>query len=207
MLCVRLLLRSNRDRLLRGGVFQDPPLLGAPAAPGSLRASPSPRARLLRRGSLRALPPPWVCLLFWREGRLGALARARLLYGGLGSCFHWACLLRRNPFRVPSLSPGAPAAWVCVLRLLRYVRSHGIAYDTVRCFARAARPGVCLRIFGDRALLLRFRCFCCCPRPRVLFSVLASVRVPALPALVWRRCDVSRETLRGLRETHGECFT
>lgn len=27
-----------------------------------------------------------------------------------------------------------------------------------------------------------------------MFSVLASVRVPVLPALVWRRCDVSRET-------------
>lgn len=107
----------------------------------------------------------------------------------------------------PFLSPGASAAWVCVLRLLRYVRSHGIAYDAVRCFARAVRPGVCLRVLGDRALLLRFRCFFCCPRPRVLFSVLASVRVPVLPALVWRRCDVSRETLRGLRETHGECFT
>ncbi len=33
-------------------------------------------------------------------GRLGALVRARLLYGGLGSCFHWARLLRREPLRV-----------------------------------------------------------------------------------------------------------
>lgn len=208
MLCVRLLLRSNRDRLLQGGVSGSASVERAccagvaptpslsPGAPTAPEPAPSPfsslgvlavlegrsawgpvRARLLYGGEEVFLTSGlyWTHLLCWIPfrvapfsldapavlgGRLGIPVRARLLCGGLGSCFHWACLLRREPLRVflpgraccagtrsePFLSPGASAAWVCVLRLLRYVRSRGIAYDAVRCFARAVWPGVCLRV-------------------------------------------------------------
>ena len=112
----------------------------------------------------------------------------------------WACLLRRNPLRVPP-SPRArllhgSASCVCC------AASAVVGLPMTPCGVSHALFGLVFAyVFSEIAL------FCCCPRPRVLFSVLASVRVPVLPALVWRRCDVSRETLRSLRETHGECFT
>ena len=128
----------------RGGVSDVRPLLDALAVLDPISSGSFLIRRACGMGG-SAWSPSKGATALWASMIL-LLLGAPAAPGAPPSLSPWACVLRRNPFRVPFLSPGAPNAWVCVLRLLRCVRSHGIAYDAVRCFARAVRPGVCLRV-------------------------------------------------------------